>query len=224
MAYSNRFISIRLILAASMILSGCASFEPGLRLQDLQKPRQPSAHDLQDGVEVSVEEFLSPAKSQMMFDADLTDYGVAALLVRVDNDATDKYSALRDNIRASINGQPLTPLAPREAAEQAATSEYVGKALAWTLAAGPLLWPAATAASAVHTHGVNKKIEAYFEAASFQDALLSPKQNTLGFVYFKLPDGVKRPGSLTVEAEVIEDGTDNKLNYKFDVAMPQPVP
>jgi len=223
MIYSNRFIHIRLTLVASVILSGCASFEPGLRLQDLQKPRQPTARSLQDDVEVSVEEFLSPAKSEMMFDADLTDYGVAALLVRVENNASDRYSALRDNIRASINGQPLTPLAPRAAADQAATSEYVGKALGWTLVAGPLLAPVAIGASAVHTHGVNKKIEAYFEAAGFQDALLGPKQNTLGFVYFKLADGVKRPESLSVDAEVIQDGTGKKLDYKFDIPAPQAV-
>ena len=226
MTSNNRFVSIRLILTASLIMSGCASFEPGLRLQDLQKPRQPTARSVQDGIEVSVEEFLSPAKSEMMFDADLTDYGVAALLVRVENNAAEKYSALRDNVKASINGQTLASLAPKAAADQAATSEYVGKALGWTIAAGPLailLWPVTIGASAVHTHGVNRKIEAYFEAASFQDALLSPKQNTLGFVYFKLPDGVKRPESLSVEAEVIEDGTDEKFDYKFNVAVPQVV-
>lgn len=225
MIYSNRFIHIRLALVASMILSGCASFEPGLRLQDLQKPRQPSAHALQDGVEVSVEEFLSPAKSQMMFDTDLADYGVAALLVRVENNSADRYSALRDNVRASIDGQPLTPLAPRDAAKQAATSEYAGKALGWTLAAGPfaiLLWPVTIGASAAHTHGVNQRIEAYFDAGGFQDALLGPKQTTLGFVYFKLPDGIKRPESFTVETEVIEEATGEKLDYKFDVHMPQP--
>jgi hypothetical protein len=226
MIYSNRFISIRLVLAASVIASGCASFEPGLRLQDLQKPRQPTARAVQEGVEVSVEEFFNPAKSQMMFDTDLVDYGVAALLMRVENNAGEKYSALRDNVRASVNGQPLTPLTPKEAADKAATSEYAGKALGWTLATGPfamVLWPLTIGASAVHTHGVNKRIEAYFDAGGFQDALLSPKQNTLGFVYFKLPDGVKKPENFIVETDVIEDGTGKKLNYKFDVTTPQAV-
>jgi len=88
----------------------------------------------------------------------------------------------------------------------------------WTVVAGPfaiLLWPLTIGASAVHTHGVNRRIEQYFEGTSYQDALVSPKQTALGFVYFKLPDGLKRLENLTVEAGASADPSGKKLSYKF---------
>jgi hypothetical protein len=212
----------RVLIATSLIIgltvNGCASFEPGLRLQDMHRPRQPSAKAVQEGVEVSVEEFVTSSKSQMMFDTDLASEGVIPLFIRVDNNGTKRYSARRVDIKASSNGQSLISLAPREAANMAATSEYAGKALGWTLAAGPfaiLLWPVTIGASAVHTHGINRRIEAFFDASSYQDALLSPKQSTLGFVFFKAPEGVKQLDNFVVEAEVIEDANEAKLPYIF---------
>ncbi|MBI2989539.1 MAG: hypothetical protein HYY45_22495 [Deltaproteobacteria bacterium] len=226
MISSYRFIPIRLLLVAGLILSSCASFEPGLRLQELQRPRNPTAKASREGLEISVEEFISTAKSQMMFDTDIASQGLLAFLVRVENAGTEKYVARRSDMRALLNGQSLVPLSARDAANQAATSEYVAKALGWTIAAGPfaiLLWPVTIGASAVHTHGVNKRIEQYFEASSYQDALLSPKQNAVGFIYFKLPDGVKSLDNLTVEAEAVGDGSGRKLSYKFDLpSMPLP--
>lgn len=212
----SKVLSILVLFA----FGGCASFEPGLRLQDLHRPRQPTAKATQESVEVSVEEFISPNKSQMMFDTDLAAQGVYAFLMRVENGGSGKYTARRADIKASMKGQPLTALMPREAATQAATSEYVGKALGWTIAAGPfaiLLWPFTIGASAVHTHGVNKRIEAYFDASSFQDALLAPKQTALGFVYFKLPEDNKNLEQITVETEIMEEGSGEKLSYKLDI-------
>ena len=212
--------SSRKVIAVFLLISGCASFEPGLRLQELNKPRQPTAKATQEGLEVSVEEFCTPAKSRMMFDADLASEGVIPLLMRVENAGTERYGARKIDMKAYLDGQPLVALEPRDAAGQAATSEYVGKALGWTLAAGPfaiLLWPFTIGASAVHTHGVNRRIEAYFEAASYQDSLLAPKQTAVGFLYFKRPGGAKSLENLTVETELVRDADGKKLSYKFDL-------
>jgi len=212
--------SIRKLISILLLISGCASFEPGLRLQELHKPRHPTAKAVQEGVEVAVEEFWSRAKSEMMFDADLASEGVLSLLVRVQNTGTERYVAKKSDMKVHLDGQPLVALDPRDAARQAATSEYAGKALGWTIAAGPfaiLLWPVTIGASAVHTHGVNRRIESYFEAASYQDALLAPKQSAVGFVYFKRPDNAKNLEPLTVEMELVRDADGRKLSYKFHI-------
>ena len=209
-----------LLIVTGLIFGACASFEPGLRFQDLHRPRQPTAREVQEGLEISVEEFVTPAKSQMIFDTDLSSNGVLALLRRVDNGGTERYVARRDEINAFVSGKSLIHLTPREAANQAATSEYAGKALGWTLAAGPfaiLLWPATIGASAVHTHGVNKRIEQYFEGTSYQDPAVGPKQTALGFVYFRLPGGQKKLDNFTVEATASVDPGGKKLSYKFSL-------
>lgn len=210
--------SSRKVIAVFLLIGGCAGFEPGLRLQELNRPRHPTVKATQEGLEVSVEEFCTPAKSTMMFDADLASEGVIPLLVRVENAGTERYGARRIDMKAYLDGQLLVALEPRDAARQAATSEYAGKALGWTLAAGPfaiLLWPFTIGASAVHTQGVNRRIEAYFEAASYQDALLAPKQTAVGFVYFKRPDGAKCLEHLTVETELVRDADAKRLTYKL---------
>ncbi len=210
--------SVILVILLYLTSTGCASFEPGLRFQDLKGPREPTAKATQESVEFSVEEFVTHDKSQMMFDTDLSSSGVLALLIKVENGGAEKYVARRDQIKASLDEKLLVPLTAREAADQAATSEYVGKALGWTVAAGPfaiLLWPVTIGASAVHTHGVNKRIEQYFEGTQYQDALVGPKQTAFGFVYYKLPDGVTALKDFVVEAEAIGDSSGKKLSYKF---------
>jgi hypothetical protein len=207
-----------LVIGICLVSVGCASFEPGLRLQELNAPRQPTAKATQEGLEVSVEEFITPDKSLMAFDTELSGSGVLALLMKVENSGAEKYVAKRDDIRAFLDGQPLTPLTAREAASQAATSEYVGKALGWTVAAGPfaiLLWPVTIGASTIHTQGVNKRIIQYFEGTKYQDALINPKQTAMGFVYYKLPDRVSRLENFVVEAEAVGDTSGKKLSYKL---------
>jgi hypothetical protein len=206
------------VIGICLLSVGCASFDPGLRLQELNAPRQPTAKATQEGLEVSVEEFITPDKSLMAFDTDLSSNGVVALLMKVENNGAEKYVAKRDDIKAFLDGQPLTPLTAREAASQAATSEYVGKALGWTVAAGPfaiLLWPVTIGASTIHTQGVNKRIIQYFEGTKYQDALVSPKQTATGFIYYKVPDRVNRLENFVIEAEATGDTSAKKLSYKF---------
>jgi hypothetical protein len=206
------------VIGICLLSVGCASFDPGLRLQELNAPRQPTAKATQEGLEVSVEEFITPDKSLMAFDTDLSSNGVVALLMKVENNGAEKYVAKRDDIKAFLDGQPLMPLTAREAASQAATSEYVGKALGWTVAAGPfaiLLWPVTIGASTIHTQGVNKRIIQYFEGTKYQDALVSPKQTATGFIYYKVPDRVNRLENFVIEAEATGDTSAKKLSYKF---------
>ncbi len=149
------------VFIAALILTGCATFEPGLRYQDLTRPRQPDAKGVQEGLEVSVEEFASESKAKMAFDADVASYGILPLLVRVDNSGSQNYTVLRSDIKVYLDGQLLSPIMSNEAAKEAGTREYAGKALGWTVATGPFfifLWPATIAGSAAHTQSVNKRI------------------------------------------------------------------
>ena len=105
-------------------------------------------------------------------------------------------------VSAYIGNDLLGSLGGETAASQSANSEYAGKALGWTVATGPfaiLLWPVTIGASAAHTAAVNRRIEQHFESLRFNDALLKPNQTAAGFVYFKLPSGVKKLEKLRVE-------------------------
>jgi hypothetical protein len=220
--FRRRCRPLRIFVAVSTLIAGCAAFEPGVRLHDLQRPRQPTVRESREGLEVSVEEFVSHAKSRMVFDNDLAANGVAALLLRIQNNGTIRYVARRENVRAWLGDQQLTALTPTEAANQAATSEYVGKALGWTLAAGPLailLWPVTIGASTVHTHGVNRRVEQYFTAGAFQDALVGSKQTALGFVYFKIPGGTMATERFRLQMEIERETGDQRLAYEFDLPV-----
>ena len=49
----------------------------------------------------------------------------------------------------------------------------------------------------------------------FNDTVLKPNQSAAGFLYFKLPSGVKKLENLRVKATPTEDGTADRLPYKL---------
>jgi len=208
------------VVAIALMFSGCASFEPGLRFQDLMRARQPTVKEARDGLEVAIEEFATTNKSLMAFDGDIAPYGVLALLIRVENKGAGNYNVQKNDIKAFLRGHRLPLLSGVEAANQAATSEYAGKALAWTVATGPffiLLWPATIAGSASHTQSVNRRIQQHFESVELTDSLLRPNQMAVGFLYFKLPDNVKSLENLTLEIEPVAEQTSQRLSYKLSL-------
>lgn len=207
-------------LVASIWMTGCASFEPALRTSDLMRARQPSVVETHEGLEISAEEFVTPDKSRQAFDADVASYGVLAMLVRAENKGVGNYKIAQRSITASVGGQPLPAIGGIDAANQAATSEYAGKALGWTVAAGPfalLLWPVTIAGSAAHTQSVNRRIQQHFESLQLTDALLKPNQTATGFVYFKLPESSKRLENLVVEAKATEESSGKQLSFKLSI-------
>ena len=147
-------------------------------------------------------------------------YGILALLLKVENGGTQTYRVEERGVSAYLSGESLPSLVGEKAAAQGANSEYVGKALGWTLAAGPFaifLWPATIGGSAAHTASVNRRIEQHFESMRFTDSLLKPNQNAVGFFYFKLPSGVKKLENLRVEVTPTEEQTGKELSYKFSL-------
>jgi hypothetical protein len=155
----NQLLSV---LLSSLTLFGCASFEPGMRYQDLSRPRQPTAKQILEGLDVSVEEFASANKSRQAFDADIAPNGILALLLKIENNGSQTYKIQENIVSAYLGNQLLGSLGGETAAGQSANSEYAGKALGWTVATGPfaiLLWPVTIGASAAHTAAVNRRIE-----------------------------------------------------------------
>ena len=203
------------LIALCLVASGCASFEPGMRHQDLMTPRPPTVQETQNGLEISVEEFVSMNKSMQVFDADLASHGILALLVKVQNNGTQTYSIDEHAILVYLGSETLSSVSGEKAASQAANSEYVGKALFWTILTGAIAGPIGTAASAGHTRAVNKRIEEYFETMSFNYSVLKPNQYAAGFLYWKLPEGKTKLENLRVEATPHEEETENRLFYKL---------
>jgi hypothetical protein len=217
----NRCFKIAALIT-SFLLAGCASFEPALRTPDLTRSRQPSAVTAQEGLEISVEEFASPNKSRQAFDADIASSGILALLVRADNKGTVNYKITQGSVTAHLDGQSLPSIGGTAAANQAATSEYAGKALGWTIATGPfaiLLWPVTIAGSAAHTQSVNRRIQQHFESLQFTDALLKPNQVATGFVYFELPENLTKLEKLSIGATASEEPGGKQLS--FNLSLPE---
>lgn len=199
----------------------CASFEPGLRFQDLSRPRQPTVKQTQEGLDISIEEFVSEKKSRQAFDADVGPYGILPILLKAENNGTQIFKIQENAISAYIDGQSLRLIGGEKAASEGANSEYAGKALAWTVAAGPFaifLWPVTIGASAAHTASVNRRIEQHFESLRWNDALLKPNQTAAGFLYFEAPAGVKRLENLRLEIKPSEENSGKTLT--FDLPLP----
>lgn len=216
---SNR--PFKLILLISFIFGGCATFEPALHREDLAATRQPTVMKVQEGLEVSVEEFATADKSRQAFDADVAPYGVLALLVRMENKGTETYKVPEQAVKAILGGKPLTALPGKEAANQAATSSYADKALGWSVLTGPffgLIGLPTILGSTSHTNAVNERIRDHFESVQFRNDLLKPNQSATGFVYFKLPGEIKKLENLTVHVEA--NAADFSKQLSYDLALP----
>lgn len=209
-------------ISACLVIASCASFEPGLRYQDLNRPRQPTVKQTQAGLDVSLEEFVTGKKSRQAFDADVAPNGILALLLKIENNGTQTYKIPEHVISAFLDNEPLAMIGGEKAASDSANSEYAGKALGWTVAAGPfaiLLWPVTIGASAAHTASTNRRIEQHFESLRFSDALLKPNQTAAGFLYFKLPSNVRRLEKLRVDIGPSEEISGNKLAFNLQLPI-----
>ena len=217
---TNCHTTLSLILVI-LFLSGCASFAPRLGYQDLMRLHQPDAKQKWEGLVVSAEQFLSADKSRKTFDSDVARYGVLALFLRAKNEGNVIYQLRQEQVKAFLGDQRLLALSGNDAARQAAMSEPVGKALAWTVATGPFalaLWPVTIAGSGSHTQGVNREIEDYFEHLELGNVEVKPNHPIGGFLYFKLPDGVKKLEKLRLE--VITSEANNKDQIEFRLSLP----
>jgi len=207
----------------SLVVGGCtASFDPSFRSPELGLGGLPTVKGVQEGLEVSLEEYVSANKSRRAFDADIASKGVLPLLLRVENNGTREYKVDRNEVKAFLGGQALAPIYGYEAAKQGASREYVGKALINTAMWGPLgmfFGLPTIVASASHTREVNKKIEQHFENMEFASAMVKPNETIAGFVYFRLPQRSQQFENLTVELTVEANGFEERngkqLGYKF---------
>ncbi len=206
------------VLAICFIFTGCATFDPATRYQDIMNDRQPTVSETQEGLKLSAEEFASSEKSRGMFDADLVAHGVLPILLRAENQSDETYKIDSKEARARLEDQVLPLLADVDAANQAATREYASKAAGWTLATGPLaviFWPVTVSLSGVHTGEVNRRIEQHFETLGFARAIVKPGQTAAGFLYFKLPEAVAGKEKIIVEVVAYEVQSGKQIIFKL---------
>ena len=224
-------INIAMFLTGSVLICSCARFQPTLDQQVLfGGTRIPSVAQTREGITVSIEEFASADKSKHAFDSDVISSGVLPLLFRIDSKSDAIFKIPAGSIKASLDNQPLAVLDGETAAKQAATRDYVGKALGWTILAGPfaiLAWPGTIVGSAVHTRNVNSRIVKHFETLEFKGAMVRTNQPVSGFVYYQVPtDGKflqslaesKTLQNLMVEIVAIPELEGQNLN--FNVPLP----
>ncbi len=209
----NRFL-IPASFLMSLVVGGCtASFDPSLHSPELGMGGLPTVKDVREGLEVSLEEYVSANKSRRAFDADIASYGVLPLLLRVENNGAQEYRVDRSEIKAFIGDQALRPIYGYEAAKQGASREYVGKALINMAMWGPLgmfFGLPTIVGSAAHTREVNKEIEQHFADMEFSGAMLQPGESASGFVYYRLPSRSKELKNLTVEMTVESNGYEER--------------
>ncbi|HXG52894.1 MAG TPA: hypothetical protein VNN77_15965 [candidate division Zixibacteria bacterium] len=178
--------------------------------------RAPTVRAVHDGLEISVEEFVSKEKSREVFDADLAAYGVLALLVTLVNSGSRDHVIERDAVRAFLDGRPLVRLLAKEAADMSTAVEFDRRVRAQDIAYGVLILnPAGVVVFMSHwfhclgnpdcnlaqerekrQYAIDydrKQIPLRFETMELQQAPVPPGRKTGGFVYFKFPEGSDRP-------------------------------
>jgi hypothetical protein len=247
------------VLGMALIFSGCTTIKPSLPPEPLPTFPPPTVGQVQEGLEVSVDEFASPEKSRQVFRvtvpmkpdytignvaADVGYYGVLPLRVHVANKGDENYKVNKSAVKAYLGGQPLVRLTGKEAADQGAQGEY-RKAYAWTalaITAGVALSPLLLLCPYCTLYALSTlshpqpmtpcdgyrpytctvgKFQQLFENLELTDTLLKPSDTAAGFVYFKLPERVKRLENLTaevtVEKEASEGQNGKQLIYKFSL-------
>jgi len=257
------------VLGMALIFSGCTTTKPSLRPEPLPTFPPPTVGQVQEGLEVSVDEFVSPEKSRQVFRvtvsikpdgytignvaADVGAYGVLPLRLHVFNNGDGNYMVNKNNIKVFLGDQRLARLSSKEAADQGAQGEY-RKAYGWdalmtpaVVASIPLLLvgfifygACASNPSCIDQGGKAEhemaakfpcsgyrmyygctvgKFQQLFENLELTDTLLKPSDTAAGFVYFKLPEKVKRlenlTAEMTVEKETSEGQIGKQLIYKF---------
>lgn len=239
-----------LVFLYGQILSGCAVLNPGFKpdLPSYYNPviaHQSTVKEVQGGLEVSVEEFVSANKARQVFDADVASYGVLALGVRVENKGTENYGVQKNEIKAFLSGQPLFLLSGTQAADQITTTEY-RKALTKDIIAAPLaiggaifilaysFFMAIFTGTSGPTEGaypptsgeygcwtavciVNNEVELHFERLALADILVKPNEAKAGFLYFKLPHKVQKLEGVTIEMNTSDGKSGKQLAYKLSL-------
>jgi len=209
----------------------CARFQPTLDQKVLfGGTRIPTVVQTQEEITVSIEEFASADKSKHAFDSDVVSSGVLPILFRIDSKSDAVFKIPAGAIKAYIDNQSLSVLDGETAAKQAATRDYVGKALGWTILAGPfaiLAWPGTIVGSAVHTRNVNSRIVKHFETLEFKGAMVRTNQPVSGFLYYQVPtDGKflqslaesKRLQNMTIE--IVATPEQEGRNISFNLPLP----
>jgi hypothetical protein len=214
-----------------MLVSGCAGFRPGLDRQALlEGTRIPTTEQTIEGVTVSIEEFATPAKSKLAFDSDVASSGVVPLLIRIENKTSSDLRIPAEAVKAYIGDQLLSRLTGEKAAREAATRDYVGKALGWTVLAGPfaiVAWPGTIVGSAVHTRNVNSRIIQHFRILEFTGSIARANQSVGGFVYYQIPADTKLLQNIAetkaihdLRVELIATGELEAQSLRFNVPLP----
>lgn len=214
-----------------MLVSGCASFRPGLDRQALlDGTRIPTAEQTIEGVTLYVEEFATPGKSKLAFDSDVASSGVVPLLIRIENKTSSDLRIPAEAVKAYIGDQPLSRLTGEKAAREAANRDYVGKALGWTLLAGPfaiVAWPGTIVGSAVHTRNVNSRIIQHFRILEFTGSIARANQSVGGFVYYQIPADAKSLQNIAdtkaiqdLRLELTATGELEAQSLRFNVPLP----
>ena len=199
-------------------LTGCASFRPEWKYQDLISAHRPEATETHNGLEISLEN-TSAEKSKKIFDSDLRSNGVLPVFIKASNKSTTVYRVSANGAKATAGTESLPVLRGVDAAVQAGDRNVAGNAALWGVAGGPLFFPTAIAVSGLHSSSVNRDIEHHFENLEFGDSMLQPNQVIGGFIYLKLPETVKQGQHLTIEIPVVEEKNGSQTIFKFSVNL-----
>lgn len=203
-------------LMVAIIFSGCASYAPSLVRLD---PSGPNARRAAVGeLNLYVEEYATPEKSEKAFDTNMAEEGVLPVLILVVNTGQQSYDVKAADITVRSGETLLTPLALEDAASRAKRNP-VGRALGWSLVVPIVGIPAAVAASAIHTNTVNKELAQDFAKKAFVEGTIAPNRELSGFLFYEVVDGTTNLAALTLEMAVRNSTTGEVI--RLEVPLPE---
>lgn len=179
-------LTVLLVISFLISASGCATYSTA------QIPMRPISYYVNSvgkgGLTIGAENLYTPAKSKLYFDVDLTKKGIVPVCIAMSNRGGEDYiiesaecKLIANNIDGEISAIPL------EDAVVKMRKGSVGKAIGWSLIVPIIAIPVAAVSSAVHTKGVNVKMEQDVRSKAFQTTLLRKDDMAQGVVFFELP-------------------------------------
>jgi hypothetical protein len=188
----------------AVLLSGCATYKSGtVQVKDVTQYGNATTTN---GVSVGAELYSDPAKTQEAFYVDLTEKSYYPVQLAIHNGTDGRVLVLKDNIE--IDDSKGNSYKPVNVAVM--TDEFEHNKMAYALLGFGIF-------SYMSADDANKKMAADWSSKELPSELIvNPDRKNAGFIYFKMPNGLKPNGmTLVVPVETLE----NKGVLSFKLAL-----
>jgi hypothetical protein len=201
-AMNNRIAIIILFAPAAFVISGCTSYEVGpVSVRDVNEYTNVATNG---GVTVAAELLSDPEKIKQSFDVDLTERNYYPVQVVIKNNGDTRMLLTKDNIEVTdAAGDVYRPINVAVMSD-----EFEHNKMAYALLGFGIF-------SYMSADDANKKMASDWASKELaSEVIVNPDRKNAGFVYLKMPVGVK-PNGMTLDVKVDNLEAKGTLDFKI---------